>query len=107
MAKYDGINVIIPVGTAIQNARNTSLNSVSQLTRDGWHLNTGVGRYLAACTVVSSLFTPVYDIAIQDDLSLIPTPEHDYPLEPVTVENLPLCHQCVINAVAQPFQVTR
>ena len=108
MEKYDGINVIIPIGTAIQNARNTSLNSVSQLTRDGWHLNAGVGRYLAACTVVQSLFAPVYGITVQNDLFLsdIP-PEHSYPLEPVTEKNRSLCHQCVINAVAQPFQVTR
>ena len=110
MSKYDGIDVIIPVGTTIQNARNTSLNSASQLTRDGWHLNAGIGRYLAACTVVQSLFAPVYGITVQNDHSQLDIPDlssQDFLPEPVTDENRPLCHQCVINAVEQPFQITK
>lgn len=45
---------IIPSGTAIQNARNSSLGN--DLTRDGYHLNKGVGRYIAACTWFEALF---------------------------------------------------
>ena len=110
MSKSDGIDVIIPVGTTIQNARNTTLNSASQLTRDGWHLNAGIGRYLAACTVVQSLFAPVYGITVQNDHSQLDIPDlspQDFLPEPVTDENRPLCHQCVINAVEQPFQITK
>jgi hypothetical protein len=48
----------IPSGTAIQNARttllarnNTDKQSVNrELTRDGYHLNYTIGRYIAACT---------------------------------------------------------
>lgn len=108
MIYYDGIDVIIPVGTTIQNARNTPLNTISQLTRDGWHLNAGIGRYLAACTVVQSLFAPIYGITIQDEHSQPVIPElspQDFPPEPITEENRSLCHQCVINAVEQPFMV--
>lgn len=112
MTWNDGIDVVIPVGTAIQNARNTDLNSESQLTRDGWHLNEGVGCYIAACTVVQSLFAPVFGISILNDTMQIQIPQspdttHVYPLEPVTDENRPLCHQCVINAIEQPFNITK
>lgn len=108
MVWNDGINVVIPVGTAIQNARSTQLNSESQLTCDGWHLNEGVGRYIAACTVVQSLFAPVYDISVWNDHSCLNIPlvtEQLYPPEPVTDENRLLCQQCAIKAVEQPFSV--
>lgn len=39
---------IIPSGTAIQNARQTSLGN--DLTRDGYHLSLDAGRFVAACT---------------------------------------------------------
>lgn len=39
---------IVPVGTAIQNARTTIMGD--NLNRDGFHLEKGVGRYIAACT---------------------------------------------------------
>lgn len=106
MINNDGIDVIIPVGTTIQNARNTSLNTISQLTRDGWHLNAGIGRYLAACTVVQSIFAPIYGITIQNDHSQPIIPElypQEFPPEPITEENRPLCHQCVMSAVEHPF----
>ncbi|MFT3754194.1 MAG: DUF4886 domain-containing protein [Paludibacter sp.] len=43
-----GINLIIPSGTAIQNARSSSIGD--NLCRDGYHLSLGMGRYTAACT---------------------------------------------------------
>lgn len=53
----------VPSGTAIQNARTTSLASIQsegknvnrELTRDGFHLNYTVGRYIAACTWLETL----------------------------------------------------
>lgn len=47
-AHHDDISFVIPTGTAIQNARTTSLGS--DLTRDGFHLSKDTGRYIAACT---------------------------------------------------------
>ena len=43
-----GIRVVIPSGTAVQNARTTSL--VGLMCRDGYHLNKVFGRYVVACT---------------------------------------------------------
>lgn len=48
ISKLTGIKLIIPCGTAIQNARTTSLNEI--VTRDGYHLHKTYGRYIAACT---------------------------------------------------------
>jgi len=43
---------VIPVGTAVQNIRPSYENNV---TRDGFHLNNGIGRYLAALTWYEAL----------------------------------------------------
>lgn len=45
---------IIPVGTAVQNARKSVLGDT--LTRDGYHLSWVLGRYIAACTWYEKLF---------------------------------------------------
>ena len=40
--------MIIPAGTAIQNARTSFIGD--NFNRDGYHLTFGLGRYTAACT---------------------------------------------------------
>lgn len=45
---------IVPAGTAIQNARTSSIGDV--FTRDGYHLDLGIGRYTAALTWYGRLF---------------------------------------------------
>lgn len=44
---------VIPCGTAVQNARSSYIRD--NITRDGFHLNYTVGRYLAACTWYEAL----------------------------------------------------
>lgn len=109
MSRIDGIDVVIPIGTAIQNARYTSLYTPSLLTRDGWHLDCGVGRYIAACTWIQSLMAPVYDFtvlgneAIPQPYSTIPA---KYQLLPVTSGNRSLCQQCAVKAVENPYELS-
>jgi len=62
--RITGIELVIPSGTAIQNARNTMLNTPHSLTRDGQHIAYGVGQYLLACTVYEALFSPVYGVSV-------------------------------------------
>lgn len=59
------IKKVIPSGTAIQNARGTLLGD--DLTRDGYHLDLRIGRYIAAATwyevltgksVIGNLYCP-------------------------------------------------
>lgn len=68
MNRTYGIDIIIPSGTAIQNARATELNTGKSLTRDGYHMDYGIGRYIIACTLYESLFQPVYEPHISDIL---------------------------------------
>lgn len=53
-AKRQHITLVIPTGTAIQNARSSSLGDT--LCRDGYHLNLKYGRYTAACTWFETFF---------------------------------------------------
>ncbi len=47
-AKVNKIKIVIPSGTAIQNARTSFIGD--HLNRDGYHLDVKIGRYTAACT---------------------------------------------------------
>lgn len=60
------IDVIIPAGTAIQNARSSYIGD--NFCRDGYHLSYGIGRYIAACawyekllnrSVIGNAYKPV------------------------------------------------
>ena len=58
-AAYESdLELLIPTGTAIQNAReNQYLKTINdELTRDGSHLDLGIGRYITALTVFITIF---------------------------------------------------
>ncbi len=48
------IKMIIPTGTAIQNARTSFIGD--HMNRDGYHLDLKIGRYTAACTWFEKIF---------------------------------------------------
>lgn len=54
MADHPSLSFIIPSGTAIQLAREKTGNP--DLTRDGYHLDPLIGRYIAACTWFEAIF---------------------------------------------------
>lgn len=109
MEEYE-ITDIIPIGTAVQNARNTSLNTPLYLTRDNWHLCMGVGRYLAACTFFESVITPISHISVLGNTAIHQlTDDEKYKYNgsvAVDETNRLLCQLCAINAVKFPFVVT-
>ena len=104
-----GISTIIPSGTAIQNARTTSLGQDSNaLTRDGLHLTLGVGRYIAAMSWYESICRPIFG------KSIIGTPvskaikdcdRGKEGFQEVTDENYSTCQQCVQEAVSDPLHL--
>ena len=57
-AKLIGVKIIVPSGTAIQNARTSFIGD--NMNRDGYHLDLLWGRYTAACTWFEKLFGHVY-----------------------------------------------
>ncbi len=107
-----GIDMIIPTGTAIQNARATDLNTPHGITRDGGHLAYGVGRYVAACTWFEALVAPVFGVSVVGNTAVhaITATEQSnttYEAVPVTDENRTLCQQCAAAAVNSPFEVSQ
>lgn len=54
VSKLTGIKMVIPSGTAVQNARTTILRDV--ITRDGYHMHKINGRYTVACTWYEKIF---------------------------------------------------
>jgi len=99
-----GINIIIPCGTAIQNGRtNKFLNSVGdELTRDGHHLDLGIGRYIAGLTFFETLIVNTGNVKkdLFKDVTYIPDTYGNN-------ENLAqLAKIAVMNAISNPYNVT-
>lgn len=70
MKQKSGIDVIIPCGTAVQNARSlTSVTTSNEWTRDNQHISTYQGRYLLACTFFESIIAPCFNADLHEDHS--------------------------------------
>jgi hypothetical protein len=52
--KLAPFNLLVPVGTAIQNARTSFIGD--HMCRDGYHLNLYIGRYTASCVWYEAIF---------------------------------------------------
>lgn len=87
------ISGVIPSGTAIQNLRTSVLGDT--LTRDGYHLSKGIGRYTAAMTWVAYL--------TGCDVDKITATPSDYP---EVAESLDYIKDAVKKAIAKPFEIT-
>ena len=53
-ARDNRLSMVVPSGTAIQNARTTFIGD--NMNRDGYHLDLSYGRYTAACTWYEAIF---------------------------------------------------
>lgn len=109
LSRQYGIRVI-PVGMAIQNARNTRLDNGLYLTRDKWHLCHGVGRYVAACTWFQVLFGDAFDVSVLNNNALPHPSDEEKSTEgylSVDENNRYLCQRCAYQAVISPFIVKK
>jgi len=89
----NGIQIVIPCGTAIQNARTSFVGDT--LTRDGYHLSEYLGRYIAALTWFNALTgTSIEDVTYVPNTSIIPENA-----KAVAIES-------VVNAMKKPYAVT-
>ncbi len=87
------ISFVIPSGTAIQNARESYLGDT--LCRDGFHLDYNYGRYLASLTWLHKITgMPI------DGIDYIPDGAFDG-------ECLEVLKECAVNAVKNPYSVTK
>ena len=102
---------ITPVGTAIMNARSSFIGD--HLDRDGYHLNKGIGRYIAAMTVCCKLtgvdpdkITYLPEAIVQDKKDFT-IPGLDMKA-PGLLEALgKVARESVKNALAKPYEVTQ
>ena len=85
----EDIKTIIPNGTAIQNARTSYVGD--RLTRDGYHLSLGLGRYIAGLNAIKALTGANID---------------DCSYSPVDNEQTLIAKESVDNAIAKNFEVT-
>ncbi|MFT3903989.1 MAG: DUF4886 domain-containing protein [Niabella sp.] len=83
---------IVPVGTAIQNARTSSIGDA--YTRDGYHLQLDYGRFTAACVWYEKLF--------KEDVRKNP-----YKPKNVTALQAKIAKQAAHKAVRKPYKVSR
>lgn len=86
------ISLVIPTGTAIQNARTSFVGD--NLTRDGYHLTYDLGRYVAGLTFVNQLT----GLSI-DDVTFKPSSLDD------NYKNIAI--ESANNAVLNPFEITQ
>lgn len=96
------INIIVPCGTAIQNARtNKYLTKVGkELTSDGYHLDTGIGRYIAGLTMFNTIINEEgIKLDINKDVKFIPSTKEG------TERLVNLAKKAVKNAVMYPYDV--
>lgn len=88
----DAFDMIVPSGTAVQNARTSGLGDT--LTRDGYHMSYSMGRYTTGLMFIKTL-TGL-------DISGI-----GYAANGVTDYQKQIAIESVNNAAAQPFAVTQ
>lgn len=89
--KESKIDILVPAGTAIQNARTSSLGD--HLNRDGYHLELCYGRYTAACTWYETIFGK----------SVV---GNTFAPGGITATQKRIAQQAAHAAVKQPFRVT-
>lgn len=102
MIAQTGIDLLIPSATAIQNIRATRVNNPPlDITRDGFHIDLGVGRYTLACTWFQALIAPCLGRTVAGN----PFRTANGNL-PVTDDNFSLCQQAAQYACIKRFEVS-
>ncbi len=103
-ASYDtGIDILIPCATSIQNARtNKDLKALgNELTSDGYHLDAGMGRYIAGLTLFETIIDEEkLDRDLYDDVKFIPN------IKNCTKDMIALAKKSVKDAASEPFKIT-
>ena len=107
LRKQTGINNIIPVGSALQYLRATSLNDGNDLYRDALHLNYGIGRFTASCALYYAICYPIFGVGLDNCTITGNWTEaggtETYPTIDVSDTNRPTCIECAKKANANIF----
>ena len=99
---------IISTGVMLQNLRTSAIDNEMNLTRDGYHMDNGISRYGASCTVFESIITPKFNVTLDGNtwrFATSDTSESSY-TTPVTDVNAPIALQAARAAITSPYVVT-
>lgn len=102
-----GIDFIIPTGTAIQNARLVTtpvVNGGNFLTRDGYHLQYGCGRYIVNATLFGVIFCPLFNVRLLSNTAIHTLNQYEIDNGngfgvSVTAENRGVCLRAAFDAI--------
>lgn len=104
-----GFDGVISTGAMLQNLRTSELNNSMDLTRDGYHMDYGIARYGASCTVFETIIGPFNGNVKLDSntyrFNMSSTTDGSYST-PVTDANAPVALQAARYAIANPYTVT-
>lgn len=106
------IDVIIPSGTAIENAK-TSYLTMHHIHRDAKHLSYGMGRYIAGLTFVKALTgksidNSTYPLTDTEGHTATSGTNENWKLSFKFTDEIDLiCKEAANNAIANPYQVTQ
>ncbi len=104
MKEASGINLVIPCGTAVQNARSVeSLQTENEFTRDNQHIDLYMGRYLLGCTFFESIIAPCFGKSIRVDTTVY---GKDSKPNQVNNSNRHILQNCARLAVANNFEIS-
>ena len=104
-----GFDGVISTGAMLQNLRTSGINNQMGLTRDGYHMDYGITRYGAACTVFETVIGPFNgDVKLDNNsyrTSANSTTSGSYTTA-ITDENAPIALKAARYAIAKPYEVT-
>ena len=104
-----GFDGVISTGAMLQNLRTSSLNNANGLTRDGYHMDYGIARYGASCTVFETVIGPFNGNVTMDGNTFRTTTESTTDgswTTAITDQRVPIALQAARYAIEKPYEVT-
>ena len=99
---FDGI---ISTGVMLENLRTSAINNSKYLTRDGFHMDSGIACYGASCVVFETLITPKYNVQLSGNTYTYDVSNAN--TTPVTTANAPVAREAAKYAVMSPYVVKK
>lgn len=106
--KKTDVSFVVPSGTAVMDMRQSDLNTPEaySFTRDGYHMDFGAGRYLAACTLFESVIEPVFGISCLGNSFRVPPKDTEPNIKlPVTDDNAAIIQSYAVKAIRNKFEI--
>ena len=100
-----GFDGVISTGAMLQNLRTSGLNNDLGLTRDGYHMDYGIARYGASCTVFETIIGP-FNGNVKLDTNSYRTAGDSEGSTAITDKRAPIALKAARYAIEKPYEVT-